>query len=73
MFLRLKELILRERSAKTRLQADIQQLKEEAEKLGKALERSKHKEEDQQKALQTLEEALSMLESQKAQQQASEV
>ncbi|KAM3841718.1 leucine-rich repeat and coiled-coil domain-containing protein 1 [Vipera latastei] len=70
---RLKELILRERSAKTRLQADIQQLKEEAEKLGKALERSKHKEEDQQKALQTLEEALSMLESQKAQQQASEM
>ncbi|XP_026546982.1 leucine-rich repeat and coiled-coil domain-containing protein 1 isoform X1 [Notechis scutatus] len=70
---RLRELILKERNAKTRLQVDIRQLKEEAEKLGKELERSKQKEEDQQKALQTLEEALSKLESQKAQQQASEV
>lgn len=73
MFLRLRELILRERNAKTRLQIDIRQVKEEAEKLGKELERSKQKEEDQHKALQTLEEALSKLESQKAHQQASEV
>lgn len=73
MFLRLRELILRERNAKTRLQIDIQQVKEEAEKLGKELERSRQKEEDQQKAFQALEEALSKLESQKAQQQASEV
>ncbi|XP_026561663.1 leucine-rich repeat and coiled-coil domain-containing protein 1-like [Pseudonaja textilis] len=70
---RLRELILKERNAKTRLQADIRQLKDEAEKLGKELERSKQKEEDQQKALRALEEALSKLESQKAQQQASEM
>ncbi|XP_063155511.1 leucine-rich repeat and coiled-coil domain-containing protein 1 [Candoia aspera] len=70
---RLRELILRERSAKTRLQIDIQQLKEEAEKLGKELERSKQQEEDQQKALRTLEETLFKVESQKAQQQASEM
>ncbi|XP_015744327.1 leucine-rich repeat and coiled-coil domain-containing protein 1 [Python bivittatus] len=70
---RLRDLILRERSTKTRLQIDIQQLKEEAEKLRKELERSKQKEEDQQKALQTLEEALFKVESQKAQQQASEM
>ncbi|XP_013911689.1 PREDICTED: leucine-rich repeat and coiled-coil domain-containing protein 1 isoform X1 [Thamnophis sirtalis] len=70
---RLRELILRERNAKTRLQIDIRQVKEEAEKLGKELERSKQKEEDQHKALQTLEEALSKLESQKAHQQASEM
>ncbi|KAG8133734.1 hypothetical protein E2320_011510 [Naja naja] len=56
-----------------RLQIDIRQVKEEAEKLGKELERSKQKEEDQQKALHALEEALSKLESQKAQQQASEM
>ncbi|XP_062986964.1 leucine-rich repeat and coiled-coil domain-containing protein 1 isoform X1 [Elgaria multicarinata webbii] len=69
---RLRDLVLRERNAKTKLQIDIQQLKEEAERLGKELEQSKQKEEDQQKALQTLEEALSKMETRRVQQQASE-
>ncbi|XP_042321456.1 leucine-rich repeat and coiled-coil domain-containing protein 1 isoform X2 [Sceloporus undulatus] len=70
---RLRELILKERNAKTKLQVDTQQLKEEIERLGKELSRSKQKEEDQQKALQTLEEKLSKMESQRLQQQASEM
>ncbi|XP_066480968.1 leucine-rich repeat and coiled-coil domain-containing protein 1 [Tiliqua scincoides] len=70
---RLKELVLRERNAKTKLQVDFQQLKEEAERLGKELNQSKHKEMDQQKALRTLEETLSKMETQRIQQQASEM
>nr|XP_056710012.1 leucine-rich repeat and coiled-coil domain-containing protein 1 [Euleptes europaea] len=70
---RLKELVLRERSAKTKLQVDIQQLKEEMESLHKELNQSKQKEEDQRKARQTLEETLSKMETQKVQQQTSEI
>ncbi|XP_015280956.1 PREDICTED: leucine-rich repeat and coiled-coil domain-containing protein 1 [Gekko japonicus] len=70
---RLKELVLRERNAKTKLQVDIQQLKEEMESLRKELSQSKQKEADQQKARQTLEETLSKMETQRVQQQASEM
>ncbi|XP_044280271.1 leucine-rich repeat and coiled-coil domain-containing protein 1 isoform X2 [Varanus komodoensis] len=70
---RLRELVLRERDAKTKLQINIQQLKEEATRLSKELEQSKQKEKDQQKALQTLEEALSKMETRRVQQQASEM
>lgn len=70
---RLRELVLRERSAKTKFQIEIQQLKEDVERLSKELEQSKQKEEDQKKALQTLEETLSKVETQRIQQQASEV
>ncbi|XP_054841622.1 leucine-rich repeat and coiled-coil domain-containing protein 1 isoform X2 [Eublepharis macularius] len=70
---RLKELVLRERNAKTKLQVDIQQLKEETESLRKELNQSKQKEEDQRKARQALEETLSKMETQRVQQQASEI
>ncbi|XP_039381314.1 leucine-rich repeat and coiled-coil domain-containing protein 1 [Mauremys reevesii] len=68
---RLKELILRERNTKTGLQADIQQLKDETERLSNELNQARNKEEDQQKALQTLEETLSKMETQRVQQQAT--
>ncbi|XP_048363695.1 leucine-rich repeat and coiled-coil domain-containing protein 1 isoform X2 [Sphaerodactylus townsendi] len=70
---RLKELVLRERNTKTKLQVDIQQLKEEMESLRKELNQSKQKEEDQRKVRQTLEETLSKMETQRVQQQASEI
>lgn len=73
MFFRLKELVLRERNAKTKLQVDIQHLKDEVERLHRELDQSRHKVEDQQKALQTLEETLSKVETQRAQRQALEV
>ncbi|KAG6932651.1 leucine rich repeat and coiled-coil centrosomal protein 1 [Chelydra serpentina] len=68
---RLKELILRERNTKTGLQADIQQLKDETERLTNELTQARNKEEDQRKALQTLEETLSKMETQRVQQQAT--
>uniref|UniRef100_A0A803TTZ6 Leucine-rich repeat and coiled-coil domain-containing protein 1 n=1 Tax=Anolis carolinensis TaxID=28377 RepID=A0A803TTZ6_ANOCA len=70
---RLRELILRERNAKTKLQIDSQQLKEEIGRLSKELNWSKQKEEDQQKMLQTLEQKLSKMETQRVQQQTSEM
>ncbi|XP_060099536.1 leucine-rich repeat and coiled-coil domain-containing protein 1 isoform X2 [Heteronotia binoei] len=70
---RLKELVLRERNAKTKLQADIQQLRDETESLRKEINQSKQKEEDQQKAQQTLEETLSKMDTQRVQRQASEM
>ncbi|XP_038246017.1 leucine-rich repeat and coiled-coil domain-containing protein 1 isoform X2 [Dermochelys coriacea] len=68
---RLKELILRERNTKTGLQADIQQLKDETERLANELNQARNKEEDQRKALQTLEETLSKMETQRVQEQAT--
>ncbi|XP_075776563.1 leucine-rich repeat and coiled-coil domain-containing protein 1 isoform X1 [Pelodiscus sinensis] len=68
---RLKELILRERNTKTRLQADIQQLKNETERLTNELNQARNKEEDQQKALQILEETLSKMETHRIQQEAT--
>ncbi|XP_065254986.1 leucine-rich repeat and coiled-coil domain-containing protein 1 [Emys orbicularis] len=70
---RLKELILRERNTKTGLQADIQQLKDETERLTNELNQARNKEEDQRKALQTLEETLSKMETQRVKQQATEM
>lgn len=71
--LRLKELILKERDAKTRLQADIQQLKGETERLTNELNKAKNKEAEHQKAMQALEETLSKMETQRLQQRAIEV
>uniref|UniRef100_A0A8C8RMG6 Leucine-rich repeat and coiled-coil domain-containing protein 1 n=1 Tax=Pelusios castaneus TaxID=367368 RepID=A0A8C8RMG6_9SAUR len=68
---RLKELILRERNKKTRLQADVQHFKEETERLTNELNQARNKEDDQRKALQTLEETLSKMETQRIQQQAT--
>ncbi|POI28401.1 hypothetical protein CIB84_007849, partial [Bambusicola thoracicus] len=69
---RLKEMILKERDVKTRLQADVQQLKDETERLTNELNQAKNKEAEHQKAMQALEEALSKMETQRLQQRAIE-
>lgn len=66
-------MILKERDAKTRLQADIQQLKGETERLTNELNKAKNKEAEHQKAMQALEETLSKMETQRLQQRAIEV
>ncbi|NWX88289.1 LRCC1 protein, partial [Nothoprocta pentlandii] len=70
---RLKELILKEREVKTRLQADIQQLKGEAERLTNELNQAKNKEAEYQKGIQALEETLSKMETQRLQQRTAEM
>ncbi|XP_035402351.1 leucine-rich repeat and coiled-coil domain-containing protein 1 [Cygnus atratus] len=70
---RLKEMILKERDAKTRLQADVQQLKSETERLTNELNQAKNKEAEHQKAMQALEETLSKMETQRLQQRAIEM
>ncbi|NWR11206.1 LRCC1 protein, partial [Paradoxornis webbianus] len=70
---RLKELILKERDAKARLQADVQQLKGETERLTNELNQAKNKEAEYQKAMQALEETLSKMETQRLQQRAVEM
>uniref|UniRef100_A0A8D2NZD8 Leucine-rich repeat and coiled-coil domain-containing protein 1 n=1 Tax=Zosterops lateralis melanops TaxID=1220523 RepID=A0A8D2NZD8_ZOSLA len=65
---RLKELILKERDAKVRLQADVQQLKGETERLTNELNQARNKEAEYQKAMQALEETLSKMETQRLQQ-----
>ncbi|XP_072185185.1 leucine-rich repeat and coiled-coil domain-containing protein 1 isoform X2 [Excalfactoria chinensis] len=70
---RLKEMILKERDIKTRLQADVQQLKDETERLTNELNQAKNKEAEHQKAMQALEEALSKMETQRLQQRAIEM
>lgn len=71
--LRLKELILKERDAKVRLQADVQQLKGETERLTNELNQARNKEAEYQKAMQALEETLSKMETQRLQQRVVEV
>ncbi|XP_053322716.1 leucine-rich repeat and coiled-coil domain-containing protein 1 [Spea bombifrons] len=66
---RLKELLLREKSEKSKLQGFVHHLKEENEKLKNELEKFANKEADFQKALKTMEDTLSKLETQRAQQQ----
>ncbi|NXA83237.1 LRCC1 protein, partial [Thryothorus ludovicianus] len=70
---RLKELILKERDAKARLQADVQQLKGETERLTNELNQARNKEAGYQKAMQALEETLSKMETQRLQQRAAEM
>ncbi|NXD32861.1 LRCC1 protein, partial [Copsychus sechellarum] len=70
---RLRELILEERAAKARLQADMQQLKGETERLTNELKQAKNKEAEYQKAIQALEETLSKMEMQRLQQRAAEM
>ncbi|NXY33034.1 LRCC1 protein, partial [Pomatorhinus ruficollis] len=70
---RLKELILKERDAKARLQADVQQLKGEIERLTNELNQARNKEAEYQKAMQALEETLSKMETQRLQQRAVEM
>ncbi|XP_051467422.1 leucine-rich repeat and coiled-coil domain-containing protein 1 isoform X1 [Apus apus] len=70
---RLKELILKERDAKARLQADVQQLKDEIEKLSNELNQARSREAEHQKAMQALEETLSKMETQRLQQRTIEM
>ncbi|NXL46915.1 LRCC1 protein, partial [Podilymbus podiceps] len=70
---RLKELILKERDAKARLQADVQQLKGETERLTNELNQARNKETERQKAMQALEETLSKMETQRLQQRTIEM
>ncbi|XP_010004791.1 PREDICTED: leucine-rich repeat and coiled-coil domain-containing protein 1 [Chaetura pelagica] len=70
---RLKELLLKERGAKARLQADVQQLKNEIEKLTNELNQAKSREAEHQKAMQALEETLSKMETERLQQRAIEM
>ncbi|NWV31685.1 LRCC1 protein, partial [Grantiella picta] len=70
---RLQELILKEREAKARLQADVQQLKGETERLTNELNQARNKEAERQKAMQALEETLSKMETQRLQQRAIEM
>ncbi|XP_038601315.1 leucine-rich repeat and coiled-coil domain-containing protein 1 isoform X2 [Tachyglossus aculeatus] len=70
---RLKELVFKERNAKIRLQAIIQKFQNASEKLTNELNQSRLKEEEQQRILRNLEEKLSKMETQRVQQQASEM
>ncbi|NXR49528.1 LRCC1 protein, partial [Hippolais icterina] len=70
---RLKDLILKERDAKARLQADVQQLKGETERLTNELNQARNKEAEYQKAMRDLEETLSKMEAQRLQQRAVEM
>lgn len=64
---------MKERDAKARLQADVQQLKGETERLTNELNQARNKEAEYQKAMQALEETLSKMETQRLQQRAVEV
>ncbi|KFQ21895.1 Leucine-rich repeat and coiled-coil domain-containing protein 1, partial [Mesitornis unicolor] len=70
---RLKELILKERDVKTRLQAEVQQLKDETERLTNELNQARNKEAEHQKTMQALEETLSKMEAQRLQQRRTEM
>ncbi|NXO04036.1 LRCC1 protein, partial [Rhinopomastus cyanomelas] len=70
---RLKELILKERDVKARLQAEVQQLKGETERLTNELNQARNKEAEHQKAMQDLEETLSKMETQRLQQRTAEM
>ncbi|NXY45159.1 LRCC1 protein, partial [Ceuthmochares aereus] len=70
---RLKELILKERGVKIGLQADVQQLKGETERLISELNQARNKEAEYKKAMQALEETLSKMEMQRLQQRTTEM
>ncbi|XP_072461089.1 leucine-rich repeat and coiled-coil domain-containing protein 1 isoform X2 [Notamacropus eugenii] len=70
---RLKELILKERNAKAELQTIVQKFKSETEKLNNELSKSRNKEDEQNRVIRTLEQTLSKMEKQKAQQQVAEM
>lgn len=64
---------MKERDDKARLQADVQQLKGETERLTNELNQARNKEVEYQKAMRALEETLSKMETQRLQQRAVEV
>ncbi|XP_008936339.1 PREDICTED: leucine-rich repeat and coiled-coil domain-containing protein 1-like, partial [Merops nubicus] len=69
---RLKELMLKESNVKARLQADVQQLKSETERLTNELNQARNKAAAHQEAMQALEETLSKMETQRLQQRTIE-
>lgn len=64
---------MKERDVKARLQADVQQLKGETERLTNELNQARNKEAEHQKAMQALEETLAKMEAQRLQQRTVEV
>lgn len=64
---------MKERDVKARLQADVQQLRSETERLTNELNQARNKEAEHQKAMQALEETLSKMETQRLQQRTIEV
>ncbi|XP_069816024.1 leucine-rich repeat and coiled-coil domain-containing protein 1 [Dendropsophus ebraccatus] len=70
---RIKELLLKEKNAKTTLQALIHQLREENKRLVNEIKQYTSREEDYQKTLKKLEDAVSKLETQRIQQEALEM
>ncbi|NXX88688.1 LRCC1 protein, partial [Centropus bengalensis] len=70
---KLNEFILKERGVKARLQADVQQLKDETERLTNELNQARNKEAEYKKAMQALEETLSKMETQRLQQRTVEM
>ncbi|NP_001084885.1 leucine-rich repeat and coiled-coil domain-containing protein 1 [Xenopus laevis] len=70
---RIKELLLKEKNAKSKLQELIHHLREENEKLMDELKKLKCKEEDYQKAYKSMEDTLAKLETQNIQKQALEM
>lgn len=70
---RIKELLLKEKNAKTTLQALVHQLREEKERLANEIKQFGSREDDNQKTLKKLEDAVSKLETLRIQQEALEV
>ncbi|NXG68662.1 LRCC1 protein, partial [Baryphthengus martii] len=70
---RLKELILKERDVKARLQVDVQELKAETERLTNELNQARTKAAAHEKAMQALEETLAKMETQRLQQRTIEM
>ncbi|XP_073535621.1 leucine-rich repeat and coiled-coil domain-containing protein 1 [Phyllobates terribilis] len=70
---RIKELLLKEKNAKTTLQALVHQLKEENERLANEMKQFASREEDYQRSLKNIEDAMSKLETQRIQQEALEM
>uniref|UniRef100_F6YKH2 Leucine-rich repeat and coiled-coil domain-containing protein 1 n=1 Tax=Xenopus tropicalis TaxID=8364 RepID=F6YKH2_XENTR len=70
---RIKELLFKEKSAKSKLQELIHHLKEENQKLADELKKLKDKEEDYQRAYKSMDDTLAKLETQRIQQAALEM
>ncbi|XP_068093676.1 leucine-rich repeat and coiled-coil domain-containing protein 1 isoform X1 [Hyperolius riggenbachi] len=70
---RIKELLVKEKSAKSTLQVLLHQLKEENDRLASELKKSVDKQEEYQQVLRKMEDEVSKLETQKIQQEALEM
>ncbi|KAK6492309.1 leucine-rich repeat and coiled-coil domain-containing protein 1 [Huso huso] len=70
---RLKELLLKQKAEKSKLQASVHELKENTESLSNELRHARSAEEHQRRALKCLEENMSKIETQRLHQQAAEM